>query len=131
MVDRVVDIEPGISGVGLKNVTITDPVFSGHFPEFAIYPGVLLIESAGHVSGIVEMAGQLDEGSQSIGILAGIHKFAFKNPVVPGDQVRICVKRKVGAGALFEYDCLLTAGERVVATGSIAIAKQSVGRKAR
>ncbi|MDR1213416.1 MAG: 3-hydroxyacyl-ACP dehydratase FabZ [Propionibacteriaceae bacterium] len=126
MLDRVLEVEPKVSGLGLKNISIADPVFAGHFPELSIYPGVLLIEASAHVCGIVETAGQPGDGAPSVGFLAGVRKFVFKNPVLPGDQVKIRVQRKAGVGALYEYDCTLTVENRVVATGAVAIATQSV-----
>ena len=126
MLDRVEDVEPGVTGIGVKNISISDPVFAGHFPDLAIYPGVLMVEAAGHTCGVVEMA-DADEFEQ-IGFLAGIRKFSFKQTVVPGDQLRIKVRRRSGLGGLYEYECVLTVDSRVVAEGNIAVSTQVVGR---
>ena len=129
MLDRVEDVQPGVTGIGVKNISISDPVFAGHFPQLAIYPGVLMVEAAGHTCGIVEMAdAATDTERQEIGFLAGIRKFSFKQTVHPGDQLRIRVTRRAGLGALYEYECTLTVDSRVVAEGNIAIASQVVGR---
>ncbi|MCL2783038.1 MAG: hypothetical protein FWD80_03575 [Propionibacteriaceae bacterium] len=122
MLDGVADLEPGVSGVGVKNISISDPVFAGHFPKYAIYPGVLLVEACGHVCGVVENAAVAETENPTIAVLAGIRRFVFRKPVVPGDQVRIHVQRKVGAGALYEYNCRLTVDGQVVAEGLIALA---------
>jgi len=122
MVDRVIELEPGVRGVALKNISIGDPVFAGHFPQYSIYPGVLLVETCGHVCGVVEGAEAKDTEEPTIAVLAGIRRFVFKQPVVPGDQVRISVQRKAGVGILFEYNCTLTVENRVVAEGTIALA---------
>jgi len=129
MLDRVWDVSPRNSGIGLKNISISDPVFAGHFPGLAIYPGVLLIEASAHVCGIVEMAEQGQDELPRVGYLAGVRKFSFKNIVVPGDQLEIHVQRKAGIGALYEYECTLRVANRVVAVGCVAIATQPIGEK--
>jgi len=127
MVDRVIELEPGVRGVAVKNISITDPVFAGHFPQYAIYPGVLLVEACGHVCGIIEMAGAAETEIPMIAVLAGIRRFVFKIPVVPGDQVRINAQRKVGVGALYEYECNLTVDGRMVAQGLVQLATVPYG----
>jgi len=127
LMDGVEEIVPGVSGVGVKNITISDPVFAGHFPARAIYPGVLMIEASAHTCGVVEMASMEDDDGgtpQGMGVLAGVRKFSFKQMVRPGDQLRISVHRRAGLGSLTEYECVLKVGSRVVAEGSLALAGQ-------
>ena len=122
LLDRVEVTEAGATGIGLKNISISDPVFAGHFPGYAIYPGVLLIEAAGHTCGIVENAAADPSAPLKLGYLAGIRKFSFKQTVHPGDQVEFHVRRRAALGDLFEYECRLLVNTKTVAEGSIAIA---------
>lgn len=126
MLDRVEVTEPGLRGIGFKNISISDPVFVGHFPGHPIYPGVLLVEAAGQTCGIVESSDV--EGSIKIGYLVGIRKFSFKHTVHPGDQVEFHVRRRASIGALFEYECRLVVDTKTVAEGSIAVATRDTAK---
>ncbi|GAB2268178.1 hypothetical protein Dimus_003155 [Dionaea muscipula] len=86
LVDRVVEYVPGKSAVGIKNVTINDNFFPGHFPERPIMPGVLMIEALAQVGGLVMLQPEVG-GSQGNFFFAGIDKVRFRKPVVPGDTL--------------------------------------------
>jgi 3-hydroxyacyl-[acyl-carrier-protein] dehydratase len=90
LVDRVLDIT-GDSIVGLKNVTANEPYFVGHFPNFLVMPGVLIIEAMAQVSGIL-VAKLAPHTRGKIMFLASIEEAKFRKPVVPGDQLRIEMK---------------------------------------
>ena len=129
LLDRIERIVPRSSGVGVKNISISDPVFAAHFPQMAIYPGVLLIEAVGHTCGLVHLArGGADDdapaGSPAVRFLAGVRKFSFVQPVVPGDVVEFHVQFRAEHAALFEYQARVMVGSRLVAQGSLAIAMQ-------
>lgn len=91
LVDRILEIDLGKRIVGLKNVTINEPFFQGHFPGHPIMPGVLLIEAMAQVGGVLAMksaaANKVDIKSKVIYFMT-IDKVKFRKPVVPGDQVR-------------------------------------------
>jgi UDP-3-O-[3-hydroxymyristoyl] glucosamine N-acyltransferase len=88
LVDRIVEIEPGVRVVGLKNVTVTEPFFQGHFPEQAVMPGVLIVEAMAQVGATLFLAGC--ERPESFAIyLAALEAVKFRRPVVPGDQLRL------------------------------------------
>jgi 3-hydroxyacyl-[acyl-carrier-protein] dehydratase len=87
LLDRIVELEPGRRVVGLKNVTIDEPFFAGHFPDYPIMPGVLIIEALAQAGGFLALKAMGDEGK--IAFFAGIDKCKFRRPVVPGDQLRL------------------------------------------
>ena len=87
LVDRVLSLEPGKKVVALKNVTINEPFFQGHFPGAPIMPGVLIIEALGQTGGILAFSSQSKEKPGSIIYFTGIDKVRFRKPVVPGDQM--------------------------------------------
>ena len=86
LVDRVIDIEPGKRLVAIKNVTINEPFFPGHFPGKPVMPGVLLIEAMAQATGLLAME-STEVPDESIYYLVGVDKARFKRPVVPGDQL--------------------------------------------
>lgn len=90
MVDRVLEVNEA-SIVGIKNVTINEPHFNGHFPDFPVMPGVLIVEAMAQVGGI--LIGAVNEHARGkIMFLASVDEAKFRKPVVPGDQLRIEVK---------------------------------------
>jgi beta-hydroxyacyl-ACP dehydratase FabZ len=87
LVDRIVEFDPGKRIVGIKNVTINEPFFQGHFPGHPIMPGVLIIEAVAQVGGILALKAM--GGEKRIAYFAGIDNCKFRRPVVPGDQLRL------------------------------------------
>lgn len=87
LVDRVLSLEPGKSVTALKNVTINEPFFQGHFPGTPIMPGVLIIEALGQAGGILAFSSRPAEKPGSIIYFTGIDKVRFRKPVIPGDQM--------------------------------------------
>jgi 3-hydroxyacyl-[acyl-carrier-protein] dehydratase len=101
LVDKVLEMEEGQRVVGLKNVTINEPFFQGHFPDYPVMPGVLIIEALAQVGAIAVLGKEENRGK--IGFLAGVDKCRFKRQVKPGDQLRleveiIRVKGPIGKG---------------------------------
>ncbi|MBI3995606.1 MAG: 3-hydroxyacyl-ACP dehydratase FabZ [Nitrospirae bacterium] len=87
LVDRIEEIEIGKRIVGIKNVTIGEPFFQGHFPERPIMPGVLIIEAMAQVGGVLAFKSSRDPKKKMVYFL-GIEKAKFRKPVLPGDQLR-------------------------------------------
>ena len=102
LVDRVLELVPGERVVALKNVTINEPFFMGHFPGHPVMPGVLIIESLAQACAILAFVTlEAKEGDGTLFYFAGIDATRFKKPVIPGDQLRLeaemgRVKRGVG-----------------------------------
>ena len=97
LVDRVIEHVPGQKAVALKNVTINEPQFQGHFPGRPLMPGVLIVESMAQVGGIIVT--QMPDLPKGLFVFAGINNVKFRKPVVPGDQLIIScellsIKRK-------------------------------------
>jgi len=90
LVDKILEIEEGKRVVGLKNVTINEPFFQGHFPKYAVMPGVLIIEALAQVGAIAVLG--IEENEGKLGFLAGIDKARFKRQVRPGDQLTLEVE---------------------------------------
>ena len=88
LVDRIIEIDPGKRIVGLKNVTINEPFFQGHFPGVPVMPGVLVVEAMAQVAGIGTYA-QEPEIQGKLIYFTGIENAKFRRPVVPGDQLRL------------------------------------------
>jgi beta-hydroxyacyl-ACP dehydratase FabZ len=88
LVDRILEIEPGRRVVGLKNVTINEAFFQGHFPGHPIMPGVLIIEAMAQVGGVLLMRTLNTSLEKKLLYFTGIDRAKFRRPVLPGDQVR-------------------------------------------
>jgi len=93
LVDRIVEARGDEYGVGVKNVTVNEPQFQGHFPGRPVMPGVLLIEAMAQTAGALCVASQADTATPSVVYLMTIDKAKFRKPVVPGDQVRLHMTR--------------------------------------
>jgi len=90
LVDRVLELEEGKRAVAIKNVTINEEFFNGHFPNYPVMPGVLIVEALAQVSAIIMLTKEGNEGR--LGLLAGIDQCRFKKQVKPGDQLRLEVE---------------------------------------
>jgi 3-hydroxyacyl-[acyl-carrier-protein] dehydratase len=88
LVDRIVECEPGKRIVALKNVTMNEPFFTGHFPHYAVMPGVLVIEAMAQAAAILSFKSMgIEPDDKSVYYFAGIDTARFKRPVHPGDQL--------------------------------------------
>lgn len=87
MVDRILEMEEERI-VGIKNVTVNEPFFVGHFPDFPVMPGVLVVEAMAQVAGVLVLK-SISDRHQKLVLLASVEEAKFRKPVVPGDQLRI------------------------------------------
>ena len=90
LIDRIVELEPERI-VGLKSVTANEPFFMGHFPDFPVMPGVLIIEAMAQVAGVLVL-NQIPDRKSKLVLLAAVDQARFRKPVRPGDQLRIEMK---------------------------------------
>lgn len=88
LVDRIVELEPRQRIVGIKNVTMNEPYFVGHFPSYPVMPGVLIIEAMAQTGGVLVLR-DIPDSKDKLVLFATIEKAKFRRPVVPGDQLRL------------------------------------------
>lgn len=88
LVDRIIEYDPGKRVVGIKNVTLNEPFFAGHFPGAPVMPGVLIVEAMAQTAGVMMLANLPDRESKLV-FFTGINAAKFRRPVVPGDQLRL------------------------------------------
>ncbi|NLW42194.1 MAG: 3-hydroxyacyl-ACP dehydratase FabZ [Tissierellia bacterium] len=106
LVDKIVDLEVGRKAVGIKGVTANEPFFQGHFPEYHVMPGVLIIEALAQVGAVALLSEEKFKGK--IALFAGIKNAKFRKQVVPGDTLRLeCeltrIKGPIGVGIATAY----------------------------
>lgn len=120
LVDQITELEPGKRAVGHKNVTINEPFFPGHFPEYPVMPGVLIVEALAQVGAVAVLS--LPENAGKLAFFAGIDGVRFKRQVRPGDTLRLEVdllsfKMGIGKGEARAY-----VGEQLAASGQMTFA---------
>jgi len=122
LVDKVVEIEEEKRVVGIKNVTINEPFFEGHFPAYPVMPGVLILEALAQVGAIAVLGVEQNKGK--IGFLAGIDKCRFKRQVKPGDQLRLEVEITRMRGSIGKGKGVATVDGEVACEAEIMFAIQ-------
>lgn len=90
LVDKILEVEEGKKAIGIKNVTANEEFFNGHFPDYPVMPGVLIVEALAQVGAVAML--MVEENRGKIGLFAGIDNCRFKRQVKPGDQLRLEVE---------------------------------------
>ncbi|MDA8189554.1 MAG: 3-hydroxyacyl-ACP dehydratase FabZ [Dehalococcoidales bacterium] len=120
LVDRIVELsEDGSHAVGIKNVSANEPFFQGHFPDYAIMPGVLIVEALAQTAAAAFFRG---EHRGKLGVLAGIDNFRFRRQVVPGDVLRLEVTMTKMRGPIGRLAAKASVEGQVAAEGEIIFA---------
>ena len=127
LVDKVLELEPGKRIVAIKNVTANEPFFQGHFPEFPIMPGVLIIEALAQAAGICTSSME-GEGSGKLGLFAAIDGVKFKRPVVPGDVLKLEAEIVMNKMGVIKAKVKATVENQLAAEGEIKFAMADVSR---
>lgn len=128
LIDRVLELVKGERVRALKNVTVNEPFFPGHFPTRPVMPGVLIIEAMAQAAGILtfETAGILPEPDDRF-FFVGIDKARFRKPVEPGDQLILNVSLVRSLKGIWKFDATATVDGREVASAELMVAPESKG----
>jgi 3-hydroxyacyl-[acyl-carrier-protein] dehydratase len=123
LLDRVTKMEKGVSIEGYKNVSISEPVFQGHFPDHPIYPGVMIIEGMAQVGGVLAFKSSSQEdqeaASNKVVYFMSIDKAKFRSPVTPGDQLVYKLTVLKQRGAVWQLDAKAYVGDKLVAEAEL------------
>lgn len=127
LVDRVLECEPGKRLKALKNVSVNEPMFTGHFPERPIFPGVLIMEALAQATGILafKTTNSKPDG-RSLYYFAGIDNCRFKQPVVPGDQMILEVEVLKQKRGIWKFKAEALVDGKVVASAELMCAEQEI-----
>ncbi|KIL36668.1 hydroxymyristoyl-ACP dehydratase [Cohnella kolymensis] len=120
LVDKILEVEPGKRAVGLKNVTMNEPFFVGHFPGYPVMPGVLIVEALAQVGSVAMLV--VEENRGKLGFFAGIDEFRFRGQVKPGDTLTLEVEITRLKGPIGKGRAVARVGDTVVAEGELMFA---------
>ncbi len=123
LVDRVIEFEANKRVLAIKNVTVNEPFFTGHFPGHPVMPGVLVIEAMAQASGILtQLSNALERHANQLYYLVRVDKARFSRTVVPGDQLKLEVLQKRLIRRMGLYECRALVGDKEVASAEILCA---------
>lgn len=111
LIDRVEGIQGTDEAIGIKNVTMNEPFFMGHFPGNPIMPGVLIVEAMAQTAGAIVAKHLSHEDTQKSVLFMGIEKARFRKPVLPGHQLLLKVKKRQNRGAVWKYEGFAHVGD--------------------
>jgi 3-hydroxyacyl-[acyl-carrier-protein] dehydratase len=120
LVDRVVDVVPNASAIGIKNVSINENYFQGHFPTHPVMPGVLIIESMAQTAAVLVVETLGDAAAGKLVYFMMVENAKFRRPVVPGDQMRIHVRKDRNRGNVWKFSAEAKVDGQVVAESTFA-----------
>lgn len=120
MVDKILEIDPGKSAVGIKNLSINEPFFQGHFPGKPVMPGVLMIEAMAQVGACALLC--QDDFKNKIALLAGVDRIRFKQQAVPGDTLNISTELISIRGSIGKAKGKITIDNKTICTGEFLFA---------
>ena len=103
MIDRVIEVKLGESAVGIKNVTVNEPFFAGHFPKHPVMPGVLIVEAMAQTAAVLVVYTIGDSAEGKLVYFMTVDDCRFRRPVVPGDRLRIHVSKVRQRGAVWKF----------------------------
>lgn len=126
LIDRVLDFTPGESLTAIKNVTINEPIFTGHFPGMPIFPGVLILEAMAQATGILGFKTVTERADNELYLFAAIDEARFKRPVVPGDTMVIEVKFLKERRNMWKFYCEAKVDDQIVCTAELMCARREL-----
>ncbi len=127
LVDRVVELEKGVRILAVKNVTINEPHFTGHFPHRPVMPGVLILEALAQAAGVLSFAtDDTEPDEKTVFYFAGIDGARFKRPVEPGDQLMLDVSLDRARAGIYKFNAKALVDGEVVCEASLMCTKRTV-----
>ena len=127
LVDKVTDLKLGESITAIKNVSVNEPFFNGHFPDMPVMPGVLIVEAMAQAAGILGFKTQdKTPADGSIYLFVGVDNVRFKRQVVPGDQLELKVNYVSDRRGIWKFDCSSFVDGQLAASASILCADKKV-----
>ena len=130
LVDKISEFEDGKSIIAIKNVSLNEPFFNGHFPDYPVMPGVLILEALAQASGLlVFTTPSLCPPNESLYLFVGIDKARFNKPVIPGDQLRLKVEMKKSKQGFAVFDALATVEDEVAASAELMCGFKELPKK--
>lgn len=120
LVDKIVEMEVGKRAVGIKSVTINEPFFQGHFPEYAVMPGVLIVEALAQVGAVAVLS--MEENKGKLAFFAGIDNLRFKEQVRPGDTLTLEVEMNTLRRGIGKGHAVARLGDKIAVEGDLMFA---------
>ncbi|HZD59595.1 MAG TPA: 3-hydroxyacyl-ACP dehydratase FabZ [Anaerolineae bacterium] len=120
LIDKIIEYEPGKKAKGLKNVTVNEPFFNGHFPDYPVMPGVLVVEALAQVGAVSMLSLEGNKGKMAF--FARIDGFRFRRQVVPGDQLILEVEITRSKGSIGKGKATASVDGEIVAEGELMFA---------
>ena len=115
MIDRMIEIVPDVSAVSIKNVSINEQFFQGHFPEHPVMPGVLIVEAMAQTSGVLVTKTMGEQAEGKMVYFMSIEQARFRKPVTPGDSLLISVKKLQNRGPVWKFNGEAHVGDTLMA----------------
>ncbi|MCC6202866.1 MAG: 3-hydroxyacyl-ACP dehydratase FabZ [Gammaproteobacteria bacterium] len=125
LIDRIVEYRPFERIAALKNVTINEPFFQGHFPHRPIMPGVLIVEAMAQATGMLAFYSDGMEDRDRTYYLVGVDRARFKKPVEPGDQLLVSAQLRRQIRGIYQFDATASVGDTVVCTAQLMTTEMS------
>jgi 3-hydroxyacyl-[acyl-carrier-protein] dehydratase len=123
LIDRITEMETGVSIKGYKNISISEPIFQGHFPDHPIYPGVMIIEGMAQAGGVLAFKSMDDKGQEEnqnkVVYFMSIDKAKFRSPVTPGDRLEYRLNVIKHRGAVWHIDGKAFVDDKLVAEAEL------------
>ena len=115
LVDRLIEVVPGESAIGIKNVTANEPHFQGHFPDKPVMPGVLIVEAMAQTAAVIVVESLGKDAEGKLVYFMTIENARFRKPVVPGDQLRLHCRKERQRANVWKFSCEARVDDTVVA----------------